>query len=191
MRRIPAARARVSSSAYAHVLVLALALRARASCSCFVLVLVRHTRGVRELRVLPGPGIPGGLSVPANELMEQFSHSSGPGGQGVNTSDSRVQLALDIATTTSLDERQRARVLAFLDGRLSGTVLVISASEHRSQLRNRTAARDRMAALLREAVVPEAPRRATRPTAGSRRRRLEAKRIRSTVKRQRRRPGEE
>ena len=136
----------------------------------------------------PGPGAPHGLRVPAAELDEQFSRSSGPGGQGVNTADSRVQLSLDLATTTALDEIQRARVLARLAPRIAGTVLTVAASEQRSQRQNRRAARERLAALLREAVAPEIPRRATRPTAGSRRRRLAAKRRRAELKQTRRPP---
>lgn len=142
-----------------------------------------------ELRVLPGPGAPRGLVVPAAELLEQFSRSSGPGGQGVNTTDSRVQLRIDLATTTALTDAQRARVLSRLAPRLAGTVLTISASEHRSQRDNRIAARERLAALLREAVMPEVARRATRPTRGSQRRRLEAKGRRSETKRGRQRPA--
>lgn len=136
----------------------------------------------------PGPGAPRGLRVPAGELLEQFSHASGPGGQGVNTTDSRVQLGLDLATTTALSEDQRARALDRLSGKLTGTVLTISAEEHRSQRRNRTAARQRLAALLREALIPEIARKPTRPTRGSQRRRIEAKRQRAETKRHRRRP---
>src|SRR5699024_6639860 len=83
---------------------------------------------------------------------------SGPGGQGVNTTDSRVQLRFDIGTTTALDETQRQRALQELRTRLSGTVLVINAAEHRSQRRNRTAARERLSTLLRDALVPPRPR---------------------------------
>jgi hypothetical protein len=88
-----------------------------------------------------------------------------------------------------LDDVQRARVLARLAPRLAGTVLTVSVAEHRAQWRNRVAARERLAALLREALAPPTPRRATKPTRGSRRRRLEAKHRRSEVKRTRRRPG--
>ncbi|RMB62234.1 alternative ribosome rescue aminoacyl-tRNA hydrolase ArfB [Tessaracoccus antarcticus] len=144
-----------------------------------------------DLHVPPGPGAPRGLRVPAGELIEQFSRSSGPGGQGVNTADSRVQLSLDVRTTTALNDVQRERVLERLAERLSGTVLTISASEYRSQRRNRTAARQRLAVLLRDAVVPPTIRRATRPTSGSRRRRLEGKRRRSETKCSRQPPGPE
>lgn len=137
----------------------------------------------------PGPGAPRGLRVPAADLVEQFSRSSGPGGQGVNTTDSRVQLSLDLATTTALDDAQRARAIARLAARLSGTVLMIAASEERSQRQNRAAARERLAAALREAVMPEVARRATRPTRGSQRRRLDGKRRRGEIKQARRRPG--
>lgn len=142
-----------------------------------------------DLRVSPGPGAPRGLVVPAAELVEQFSRSSGPGGQHVNTADSRVQLSLDLATTSALDDAQRTRVLHALATRLAGTVLTISAEEHRSQRRNRVAARERLAELLREAVAPPLVRRPTKPTRGSKRRRLEGKRKRGEIKRNRRRPG--
>lgn len=146
---------------------------------------------MEDLRIAAGPGAPRGLTVPVDEFVEQFSHASGPGGQGVNTASSRVQLSLDLATTTALDEAQRERVLERLGARLSGTVLTITAAEHRSQRRNRTVARERLAAILRDAVQPQTPRRATRPTLGSRRRRLEAKRTRAEVKRRRRPPHAE
>lgn len=141
-----------------------------------------------DLLIPPGPGAPRGLTVPAGELLEQFSHASGPGGQGVNTTDSRVQLSLDLATTTALSDVQRERALDRLAGKLTGTVLTISAAEHRSQRRNRTAARQRLAALLREALIPAIARKPTRPTRGSQRRRIEAKRQRAETKRHRRRP---
>ncbi|MGO1409943.1 alternative ribosome rescue aminoacyl-tRNA hydrolase ArfB [Microbacterium sp.] len=144
-----------------------------------------------DLRVQPGPGAPRGLVIPAAELVEQFSRSSGPGGQGVNTADSRVQLSLDLGATSAFDEIQRSRVLERLASRLSGTVLTVDSSEERAQRRNRVAARQRLAELLREAVAPETARRPTRPTRGSQRRRLEGKRLRGETKRTRRRPGRE
>lgn len=150
---------------------------------------MRQTRGVENLRVPPGPGAPHGLLIPAGELREQFSHASGPGGQGVNTTDSRVQLSLDLAMTTSLTEVQRRLALERLQTRLAGTVLTINAAEHRSQRRNRTAARERLAELLRESIAPPVPRRPTRATRGSHRRRLQGKRERAEIKQNRRRPG--
>ncbi|WP_324652372.1 alternative ribosome rescue aminoacyl-tRNA hydrolase ArfB [Georgenia sp. H159] len=123
------------------------------------------------------------------ELAWRFSRSSGPGGQGVNTTDSRVELTVDLAETSALDERQRARVLEALAGRLVDGRLTVAASEHRSQLRNRQAAAERLAQLLREALAPPPPRRrATTPSRGARRRRAEAKTRRSQVKDLRRRP---
>ena len=122
--------------------------------------------------------------VPARELTERFSRSSGPGGQGVNTTDSRVELSYDVAAATSLPDVLRERVLERLGSRLVGGVVVVSASEHRAQRANRAAARERLLALLQEAAAPpSAPRRATKPTRGSQRRRLATKTRRAEVKR--------
>lgn len=140
----------------------------------------------------PGPGLPAGLVIPASELAERFSRSSGPGGQSVNTTDSRVQLSFDLATSSVLTETQRERALRRLAIRLDGTVLTVDASEERSQFRNRTAARERLAALLREALAPPPPpRRATRPSRGSIDRRLTSKARRGQLKRQRSRPPDD
>ncbi|WP_105565436.1 alternative ribosome rescue aminoacyl-tRNA hydrolase ArfB [Microbacterium halophytorum] len=144
---------------------------------------------MRDLHVAPGPGAPRGLVVPAADLVERFSRSSGPGGQGVNTTDSRVQLSVDLATASGLDDAQRARVIARLAPRMSGTVLTVAVTDERSQRQNRAAARERLASLLRGAIAPDVPRRATKPTRGSQRRRLDAKKRRGDVKRARRRPG--
>ena len=141
-----------------------------------------------DLRIPPGPGCPRGLVVPAGELIERFSHASGLGGQGVNTADSRVQLSLDLGSTTALNDKQRERALSVLGERLTGTNLTITAAEHRSQHRNRGAARERLAQVLRAALTPPAPRHATKPTRGSKLRRLAQKRKRSEVKARRRRP---
>lgn len=141
-----------------------------------------------DLRIPPGPGCPRGLVVPTGELIERFSHASGPGGQGVNTADSRVQLSLDLATTTALNDKQRERALSVLGDRLTGTILTITAAEHRSQRRNRAAARERLAQVLRAALTPPVPRRATKPTRGAKLRRLAEKKRRSEVKARRRRP---
>ncbi|WP_048771811.1 alternative ribosome rescue aminoacyl-tRNA hydrolase ArfB [Cellulomonas flavigena] len=141
-----------------------------------------------DLRIPPGPGCPRGLVVPTGELIERFSHASGPGGQGVNTADSRVQLSLDLATTTALNDKQRERALSVLGDRLTGTILTVTAAEHRSQRRNRAAARERLAQVLRAALTPPVPRRATKPTRGAKLRRLAEKKRRSEVKARRRRP---
>ena len=130
------------------------------------------------------------LVVPAAELTERFSRSSGPGGQGVNTSDSRVELSWDVAGSVVLAAATRDRLLARLATRLAGGVLTVTAAEHRAQLANRKAARERMRALLREAAAPPPPpRRATRPSRAARRRRVEAKRRRGDLKRGRRGDG--
>lgn len=122
--------------------------------------------------------------VPAAELSERFSRSSGPGGQGVNTTDSRVELSLDLRRPTAVPDRLRSRVLDRLASRLVDGVLTVTASEHRAQLDNRRAARERLADLLRRAAAaPPRKRRATRPTRGSQERRLSAKKQRGETKR--------
>lgn len=131
------------------------------------------------------------LQVPEAELTWRFSRSSGPGGQGVNTTDSRVELAFDVVRSAALTDHQRDRVLQRLARRVVDGRLVVTASEHRSQLRNRDAAARRLAQLLREALAPDpARRRPTRPTLGSQRRRLDAKQRRGETKRLRRPPGD-
>jgi len=122
------------------------------------------------------------------ELAERVSDASGRGGQGVNTADSRVQLSLDLGATSALNDRQRERALRELGDRLTGSVLTVTASENRSQRRNRAAARERLAHVLRAALTPPIPRRATKPTRGSKLRRLADKKRRSEVKARRRRP---
>ncbi|MFY1690643.1 alternative ribosome rescue aminoacyl-tRNA hydrolase ArfB [Plantactinospora sp. WMMB782] len=129
-----------------------------------------------------------GLVIPEAELSWRFSRSSGPGGQGVNTTDSRAELSFDVANSTALPERLRARALDRLAGRLVDGVLTISASEHRAQLRNREAAQARLAALLADAVAPPPPpRRATKPSRGAKERRLAEKKRRGQLKQSRRR----
>jgi ribosome-associated protein len=123
------------------------------------------------------------LTVPAAELRERFSRSSGPGGQGVNTTDSRVELSFDVAGSPTIPPDLRDRLLERLAARLVDGVVTIAASEHRSQLMNREAARARLAMLLREAASPPPPkRRATKPSRGSKERRLAAKKRRGDVK---------
>lgn len=130
------------------------------------------------LRLRSGPGIPSGLTVPEGDLVERFSRSSGPGGQSVNTTDSRVEVLLDLTTTTALNDAQRSRAVQALGPRIA-----VTASEHRSQHRNRLAARQRLADRLREALgPPPLPRVPTKPTRGSQRRRAEGKKRRSQVK---------
>jgi ribosome-associated protein len=139
-----------------------------------------------DLVLGPGPDFRSGFVLPAAELLERFSRSSGPGGQGVNTTDSRVELrwqVLESPALARLSEAQRLRVESAFADRLVAGALIIVASEHRSQRQNRVAARNRLAEALRQALLPPPPaRRATRPTRGSQRRRLEAKRQRGATK---------
>jgi ribosome-associated protein len=131
------------------------------------------------------------VSVPRSELSWRFSRSGGPGGQSVNTTDSRVELRFDLAGTTSLPEQLRSRALERLAGRLVDGTIVISAAEQRSQLQNRRAAEERLAALLAAAIAPPPrQRKRTKPSRGAIERRLESKRRRSQTKRDRRRPDD-
>jgi ribosome-associated protein len=125
--------------------------------------------------------------VPAAELSERFSRSSGPGGQGVNTADSRVELSFDVARSPSVPERLRYQMLCRLRTRLANGVLTVTASEHRGQLQNRAAARERMARLLRAAAAAPPPtRRPTKPSRGAKERRLVDKKRRRGIKEGRR-----
>jgi len=136
-----------------------------------------------DLEVVPG------LTIPASELGWKFSRSSGPGGQHVNTSDSRVQLTWSIAESTALNDEQRAVLLTRLGRRLAAGAVTVTVSQQRSQLRNRETALENLAGLVRDALAPPAAaRRATRPTRGSTRRHLVAKKQRSATKQQRQRP---
>jgi ribosome-associated protein len=129
----------------------------------------------------------GSVAVPRSELTWRFSRSSGPGGQSVNTADSRVELLYDLVATTALPPHLKARALERLASRLVDGVLVVTASEHRSQLQNRKAAEARLVALLAQAITPPArARRPTRPSRGAVQARLDAKRRRSQTKRLRR-----
>lgn len=131
-----------------------------------------------------GIAVNGSLTIPRAELTERFSRSSGPGGQGVNTTDSRVELSWDVDRSAVLSGVQRERVAARLGHRLADGVLTVTASEHREQRRNRDAAAHRLAVLVADAVAPPArARRATRRTRGAQERRLEAKKQRSATKR--------
>ncbi|MEE6296006.1 alternative ribosome rescue aminoacyl-tRNA hydrolase ArfB [Georgenia wangjunii] len=131
------------------------------------------------------------VTVGADELRWRFSRASGPGGQGVNTTDSRVELYFDVAGSGAFSETQRERVLAALEGRLTDGVLRIAASEHRSQRQNRESARERLGALLREALAPPPPpRRATRPSRGALRRRAASNKQRAETKKLRRPPSD-
>ncbi|MDP9794774.1 ribosome-associated protein [Catenuloplanes nepalensis] len=127
------------------------------------------------------------LVIPAAELSWRFSRAGGPGGQGVNTTDSRVELSWSVTASTVLPPVLRDRALERLGSRLVDGVLTIVASEFRSQLRNRDAARARLAAVIARAVAaPPRQRRATKPSRGAVERRLVAKKQRGAVKRGRR-----
>jgi ribosome-associated protein len=128
-----------------------------------------------------------GITIPPEELTWRFSRSQGPGGQSVNTTDSQAELSFDLAGSAALPPVLRERALATLTGRLASGVVTVTASEHRSQLRNREAAAARLSELLTEATAPPRPtRRRTRPTRASVERRLAEKQRRSAVKRLRR-----
>ncbi|NDG73788.1 MAG: aminoacyl-tRNA hydrolase [Synechococcaceae bacterium WB8_1B_136] len=127
------------------------------------------------------------VALPVAQLRWRFSRSSGPGGQNVNTTDSRVELLFDLAATEALPPALKARALRRLAGTLVDGAVVIAASEHRSQWQNRVAAQRRLVELLEQALrPPPPPRRATRPTRGSVERRLAAKKQRGAIKGQRR-----
>jgi ribosome-associated protein len=147
---------------------------------------MRHAGPVEKgLRIGPH------LAVPDAELLWRFSRSSGPGGQSVNTADSRVELLFDLAATTALPDHLKRRALERLESRLVDGVLTVTASEYRSQLQNRRAASARLAAVLADAIAPPSPpRRPTRPSRRAKQARLDAKRRRGQIKRQRRTPDE-
>jgi ribosome-associated protein len=133
--------------------------------------------------VRPGLAIAPALTIPRAELTERFSRASGPGGQGVNTTDSRVELSWDVGRSAVLSDAQRERVMGRLAERLVDGVLTVVASENREQRRNRDAAAKRLAALVADALAPPPrTRRPTRATRGSQERRLTAKKQRSTTK---------
>src|SRR4029453_11099388 len=138
---------------------------------------------------MDGLPVRGSVVIPESELRWRFSRSSGPGGQSVNTTDPRVELSFDLAGSTAAAPILRARALERLANRLTDGVLTITASEHKSQWRNREAARARLAALLRDAIAPPPrQRRATQTSKASLPRRLDPKRRRSNVKDLRRPP---
>ena len=128
--------------------------------------------------------------IPAAELRWRFSRSPGPGGQHVNTTDTRVELSWNIAASAALDEQRRAVLLERLESRTTDGVLTVSAAQFRSQLRNREAARDKLADAVRAALRTRRRRRPTKPTRGSQRRRLDDKRKRGETKQLRRRPDD-
>ncbi|MCX2748857.1 alternative ribosome rescue aminoacyl-tRNA hydrolase ArfB [Arthrobacter sp. MI7-26] len=132
------------------------------------------------------------LTIPTSELSWRFSRSSGPGGQHVNTSDSRVELSWNVADSTALSDDQRLMLVTRLGRRLIAGVITVTASERRSQLRNREIALAKLSDLVLEGLAPEAAaRRATKPTRSSKRRHRVVKEQRAATKRQRKRPFDE
>jgi ribosome-associated protein len=140
---------------------------------------------------MPGPlVVRGSVVIPETELAWRFSRSSGPGGQSVNTTDSRVELSFDVAASSALGPTLKARALERLAGRLVDGVLTVSASERRSQLRNREAAEARLVEVLAAAITPPPrPRKASRPSRAAVERRMAAKRRHSEIKRLRSKPS--
>ncbi|UKA51709.1 aminoacyl-tRNA hydrolase [Arthrobacter sp. FW305-123] len=135
--------------------------------------------------------IPPLLTIPASELGWRFSRSSGPGGQHVNTTDSRAELLWNVADSSALTDEQRLLLLRRLGPKLVAGVITVTASEERSQLRNRELALAKLARLISNGLVPETIRRPSKPTRGSARRHRVAKEHRSATKQQRRRPAAE
>jgi ribosome-associated protein len=128
-----------------------------------------------------------GTVIPADELSWRFSRSPGPGGQSVNTTESRVELSYDLAGSDALPATLKERAMRALAGRMHNGVITVTASENRSQLRNREAAAARLSTLLTDATAPPPKaRRPTRPSRAARERRLADKQRRSEIKRLRR-----
>jgi ribosome-associated protein len=128
--------------------------------------------------------VSGSIVIPESELRWRFSRSSGPGGQSVNTTDSRAELSFDVASSSALGPTLKARALERLSGRLVDGVLTIAASEHKSQMLNRRAAQERLVDILRTATAPPPrPRRPTRPSKRAVQARIDAKRRRGETKR--------
>jgi ribosome-associated protein len=136
---------------------------------------------------MPEPIIVGSVTIPEADLSWRFSRSSGPGGQSVNTTDSRVELVFDLANSTAFSPTLHTRAMTRLAERLVDGAVVVVASENRSQLRNRDAARERLAELLAEATAPPPrPRRPTKPSKAAQARRMDEKTKRGQTKRLRR-----
>ena len=126
------------------------------------------------------------VEIPLSELVYTASRSSGPGGQHVNTSDTRIQLRWNVKESVALDETERALVLKVLASRLTEAGdLILASDSHRSQRRNREDVTQRLATLVREALIPPKPRKKTKPSRASKERRLDEKRKKSRTKKDR------
>lgn len=144
-------------------------------CTAYLPAMTKHAKAPR-------------IAVPESEMTWRFSRSSGPGGQSVNTTDSRVELMWRLVDSTVLDDEQRALATTRLRGRLVDGTLTIAASQYKSQHRNREDAKVRLESLLAKALTPTRPRHATKPGKGARQRRLDDKKQRGATKRLRQRP---
>jgi ribosome-associated protein len=128
--------------------------------------------------------VSGSVTIPRSELTWRFSRSSGPGGQGVNTTDSRVQLVFDLASSSGIPQHLKTRATERLGSRLVDGVLVVTSSEQRSQLQNRQAAERRLVEIMKEATAPPPrKRRPTKPSRAATERRIKAKKSRGLTKR--------
>ena len=129
------------------------------------------------------------LTIPGDEINFRFTTSSGPGGQHVNKSSTRVELTWDVAGSPVLGPRQRARIMENLKNRIdSAGLLHLASGRHRSQMRNREEVLDQLARLVAEALIPPKKQKATKPTRSSKEQRLKAKKLRSQVKQMRGKP---
>jgi ribosome-associated protein len=128
------------------------------------------------------------LVIPAGDLHWHFDPSGGPGGQHANRAATRVELSFDVASSRSVPDDLRHRILEGLGNRARDGIVTVVVDDSRSQWRNRQIARRRLANILQSSLTPRPVRRPTRPSLAAKRRRIEAKRRRGELKRQRRKP---